>query len=52
MTLSTVWSIITRIIDISIVWFMFYYILKNVKNNIIIYLKSLYLLSRMKSKAL
>ncbi len=34
MTLSTVWSIITRIIDISIVWFMFYYILKNVKNNV------------------
>ena len=34
MTLSTVWSIITKIIDICIVWFMFYYILKNVKNNV------------------
>lgn len=34
MTLSTVWSIFTKIIDISIVWFMFYYILKNVKNNV------------------
>lgn len=34
MTLSTVWSIVTKIIDICIVWFMFYYILKNVKNNV------------------
>ncbi len=34
MTLSNIWSIITKIIDISIVWFVFYYILKNIKNNI------------------
>lgn len=34
MTLSTIWSIITKIIDISIVWLMLYYILKNVKNNV------------------
>jgi len=34
MTLSTVWSIFTKIIDICIIWFMFYYILKNVKNNV------------------
>lgn len=34
MALSTIWSIITKIIDICIVWFMFYYILKNVKNNV------------------
>ncbi len=34
MTLSNIWSIITKIIDISIVWFMTYYILKNVKNNV------------------
>lgn len=34
MNLSLVWSIITKIIDICIVWIAFYYILKNVKNNI------------------
>src|SRR5574344_759054 len=34
MTLSSVWSIITKIIDISLVWLMFYYILKNIKNNV------------------
>lgn len=34
MTVSTVWDIITKIIDISIVWFMFYYLLKNLKNNV------------------
>lgn len=35
MTLSaTVWSIFTKIIDICIVWFMAYYIIKNVKNNV------------------
>lgn len=33
MTLSTVWSVITKIIDICVVWYMAYYILKNVKNN-------------------
>ena len=34
MTLTTLWSIVTKILDISIVWLMFYFILKNVKNNI------------------
>ena len=34
MTLTSLWSIITKILDISIVWFMFYFILKNIKNNV------------------
>ena len=34
MALSTIWSIITKVIDVCIVWFMFYYILKNIKNNV------------------
>ena len=33
MFLSTIWSIITMVIDVCIVWCMVYYILKNVKNN-------------------
>ena len=34
MTLSTIWSIFTKILDICIVWCMAYYILKNVNNNV------------------
>ena len=34
MTISTLWSIITKIIDVCVVWMLVYYILKNVKNNI------------------
>ena len=34
MNLSQVWGIFTKIIDISILWLAFYYILKNIKNNI------------------
>ena len=34
MTLQTVWSIISKIIDISLVLLMFYYILKNIRNNV------------------
>lgn len=34
MTLNAIWSIITKIIDLGIVWLAFYYILKSVKNNI------------------
>jgi len=34
MTLQSVWSVITKIIDISLVWLMFYYILKNIRNNV------------------
>ena len=34
MTWTTFGSVVTKILDISIVWLMFYFILKNVKNNI------------------
>ena len=34
MTVTSLWSIISKIIDISIVWLMFYFLLKNLKNNI------------------
>ena len=34
MTLSSIWAMVTKIIDISLVWLMFYYILKNIKNNV------------------
>ena len=34
MTLQTIWSTFTKIIDISLVWLMFYYLLKNLKNNV------------------
>ena len=34
MSLTDIWSIITRIIDISVIWLAIYYILKHVKNNI------------------
>ncbi len=34
MTLPSIWGIITKIIDICIVWFLIYYLLKNLKNNI------------------
>ena len=33
MNLSLIWSIVTKIIDICIVWVAFYYVLKNVKSN-------------------
>ena len=34
MTITTIINVITKIIDISLVWIMFYYILKNLKNNV------------------
>ena len=34
MTLTSVWSVVTKILDICIVWIMFYFILKNMKNNV------------------
>lgn len=34
MTLSAIWSTITKIVDICIVWYMVYFLLKNLKNNI------------------
>lgn len=33
-TMSDVLSVLRKIIDVSIVWFIFYYILKNIKNNV------------------
>lgn len=34
MNLTAIWSILTKVIDLGIVWLAFYYILKSVKNNI------------------
>ncbi len=34
MNLTTLWDIFTKVLDICFVWMAFYYILKNVKNNI------------------
>lgn len=34
MNLSTIWDLFTKLLDICLVWVAFYYILKNVKNNI------------------
>lgn len=34
MTLDSIWTIIRNIIDLAIVWMIFYYILKNFKNNV------------------
>lgn len=34
MNLNIIWSIMTKIIDICVVWWAFYYIIKNVKTNI------------------
>lgn len=34
MTFTTILSILTKVIDIAIVWLMFYYIIKNLKNNV------------------
>ncbi|MBE6154287.1 MAG: TIGR00159 family protein [Firmicutes bacterium] len=33
MSLANIWEIITKVIDIGIVWIAFYYILKNIRNN-------------------
>lgn len=34
MTLSVIWDILTKVMDISLVWLMFYFLLKNLKNNV------------------
>ena len=34
MTLNMIWEVVTKIIDIGVVWLVFYFILKNIKNNI------------------
>lgn len=33
MTITNIWSIMTKILDICVVWLLFYFILKNIKNN-------------------
>ena len=33
-TVSDVLAILRKIVDISLVWFIFYFILKNIKNNV------------------
>ena len=34
MTIDNAWIIIRKIIDISLVWFVFYFILKSIRNNV------------------
>ena len=34
MTLLSIWSLFTKILDICIVWLLFYFILKNIRNNV------------------
>lgn len=34
MSLVTLWSLITKVLDICIVWVLFYFILKNIRNNV------------------
>lgn len=34
MTLAGLWSLFTKVLDICIVWILFYFILKNIKNNV------------------
>lgn len=34
MSLQALWSILTKIMDICVVWLLFYYILKNIRNNV------------------
>ena len=33
-TLSDILNIVRKIVDISLVWLIFYFILKNIKNNV------------------
>lgn len=34
LTLTTVWTMVTKILDICIIWFMIYFLFKNLKNNV------------------
>lgn len=34
MSLASIWSLFTKVLDICIVWFLFYFILKNIRNNV------------------
>ena len=33
-TITDILNVVRKIVDISLVWFIFYYILKNIKNNV------------------
>lgn len=33
-TAATIWSLITKLLDICVIWAMFYFLLKNLKNNV------------------
>ncbi len=33
MSLASFWSLVTKVLDICIVWLLFYFVLKNIKNN-------------------
>lgn len=34
MTIASIWALFTKVLDICIVWMLFYFILKNIKNNV------------------
>lgn len=34
MTIASLWALFTKVLDICIVWILFYFILKNIKNNV------------------
>ena len=34
MSLATLWSLFTKILDICIVWILFYFVLKSIRNNV------------------
>lgn len=34
MSLQSIWALLTKLLDVCIVWLLFYYILKNIKNNV------------------
>ena len=34
MTIEVVWTVLKKIIDVILVWFVFYFILKNIRNNV------------------
>ena len=34
MILNEIWSLVTKILDICIIWAMFYFLFKNLKNNV------------------
>ncbi len=33
MSLASLWSLVTKVLDICVVWLLFYFVLKNIKNN-------------------